>query len=389
MEKDQKMGSRVDNKYLPVVAMVLLQVIYAGIAIGTRTVLVEGMSPRVFVVYRQLMATLVIVPVAYFSGRNSGSWSLSFRSFCLIFLASLVGVTLNQNLLYEGLYLVSSSIASAMANLLPALTFLIAALLRMESVNIGSWRGIAKIVGTVACVSGAVSMALLKGPKLLNNSQKLPPSNSLLIGLGGPDNNWFLGCLFLFGSSFCWSLWLILQVPASASHPNHLSLSAWMCLMAALQSGTVTLFLEPHPAAWKFHTLLEFASTVYAGVMGSAVSFFVQAWCISRRGPLFSAMFTPLYTVITTIFAAIMLHETLYTGSLIGAIGVIIGLYIVLWGKAEEVAENDDNVTTDPITPAEEEVKIHIIKNINNNNNNIESTDFEEPLLSSNSPSHS
>nr|XP_025640903.1 WAT1-related protein At4g30420 isoform X2 [Arachis hypogaea] len=350
MEKDQKMGSRVDNKYLPVVAMVLLQVIYAGIAIGTRTVLVEGMSPRVFVVYRQLMATLVIVPVAYFSGRNSGSWSLSFRSFCLIFLASLVG---------------------------------------MESVNIGSWRGIAKIVGTVACVSGAVSMALLKGPKLLNNSQKLPPSNSLLIGLGGPDNNWFLGCLFLFGSSFCWSLWLILQVPASASHPNHLSLSAWMCLMAALQSGTVTLFLEPHPAAWKFHTLLEFASTVYAGVMGSAVSFFVQAWCISRRGPLFSAMFTPLYTVITTIFAAIMLHETLYTGSLIGAIGVIIGLYIVLWGKAEEVAENDDNVTTDPITPAEEEVKIHIIKNINNNNNNIESTDFEEPLLSSNSPSHS
>ncbi|XP_057744087.1 WAT1-related protein At4g30420-like isoform X2 [Arachis stenosperma] len=314
MEKeDQKMGSRVD-RYLPVVAMVLLQVIYAGIAIGTRTVLVEGMSPRVFVVYRQLMATLVIVPVAYFSGRNSGSWSLSFRSFCLIFLASLIGVTLNQNLLYEGLYLVSSSVASAMANLLPALTFLIAALLRMESVNIGSWRGIAKIVGTVTCVSGAVSMALLKGPKLLNNSQKLPPSNSFLIGLGGPDNNWFLGCLFLFGSSFCWSLWLILQVPASASHPNHLSLSAWMCLMAALQSGAVTLFLEPHPAAWKFHTLLEFASTVYAGVMGSAVSFFVQAWCISRRGPLFSAMFTPLYTVITTIFAAIMLHETLYTG---------------------------------------------------------------------------
>ncbi|MED6109889.1 hypothetical protein PIB30_037723 [Stylosanthes scabra] len=380
------MGSGVNNKYLPVVAMVILQFIYAGIALGTRTVLVGGMSPRVFVVYRQVMATLVILPVTYFSGRNSGLRSLSFRSFWLIFLASLIGVTLNQNLLYEGLYLVSSSIASAMANLLPALTFLMAALLRMESVNIGSWRGIAKIVGTVTCVSGAFTMALVKGTKLLNNEQKLPSSNSLLIGLGGgPDNTWILGCLLLFGSSLCWSLWLILQVPASASHPNHLSLSAWMCLMAALQSGAVTLFLEPNLAAWKLHSFFEFASTVYAGVMGSAVSFFVQAWCISRRGPLFSAMFTPLYTVITTILAAIILHESLYTGSLIGAIGVIIGLYIVLWGKAEEVATvNDAEGVTDP-TPAEveEEVKIHII------NNNNESTDFEEPLLIiSNSPSH-
>ncbi|MED6130902.1 hypothetical protein PIB30_005193 [Stylosanthes scabra] len=379
------MGNRVDNKYLPVVAMMVLQCIYAGIALGTRTVLVGGMSPRIFVVYRQVMATLVILPIAYFSGRrNSGLRPLSFRSFWLIFLAALIGVTLNQNLLYEGLYLVSSSIASAMANLLPALTFLIAALLRMESVNIGSWRGIAKIVGTVMCVSGAFAMALVKGSKLLNSEQKLPSSNSLLIGLGGgPDNTWILGCLLLFGSSLCWSIWLILQVPASASHPNHLSLSAWMCLMAALQSGAVTLFLEPNLAAWKLHSFFEFASTVYAGVMGSAVSFFVQAWCISRRGPLFSAMFTPLYTVITTIFAAIILHESLYIGSLIGAIGVIIGLYIVLWGKAEEVATvNDVEVVTDSKT-SEEEVKIHII-------NNNESTDIEEPLLiTSNSPSDS
>lgn len=36
------------------------------------------------------------------------------------------------------------------------------------------------------------------------------------------------------------------------------------------------------------------------------------------------------------------MHEELYTGSMIGGLAVIVGLYIVLWGKAkdyEEVAE--------------------------------------------------
>lgn len=96
------------------------------------------------------------------------------------------------------------------------------------------------------------------------------------------------------------------------------------------------------------------------GVMGSAVIYCLQAWCISRRGPLFSAMFTPVFTIICTVLAAILLHEEIYIGSLIGAIGVIIGLYIVLWGKAEEVVDIKEN-----IVPKSMEVKI----------------DLEEPLL--------
>ncbi|KAF5461293.1 hypothetical protein F2P56_017406, partial [Juglans regia] len=128
----------------------------------------------------------------------------------------------------------------------------------MERVDFGSLRSIAKIVGTILCVSGAVSMALVRGPKLLN-AELLLPANSHVLGSG--DGNWLLGCLLLFGSCCCWSLWLILQ-----------------------------------------------------GVIGSGLSFFVQAWCISRRGPLFCAMFNPLCTVIVTILAAIFLHEEIYTG---------------------------------------------------------------------------
>ena len=44
------------------------------------------------------------------------------------------------------------------------------------------------------------------------------------------------------------------------------------------------------------------------------MTFYLQSWCISVRGPLYSAMFNPLCTVITTVFAAIVLREELHVG---------------------------------------------------------------------------
>ncbi|KEH17793.1 nodulin MtN21/EamA-like transporter family protein [Medicago truncatula] len=299
--------------YLPIIVMLLIQLIFAGQTLGTRMALLEGMSPRIFVVYRSAFATIVLAPLAYLSGRNSGSYSLNLRSFSLIFMTSLIGITLNQNLYFEGLYLSSSSVASAISNLLPAVTFVIAALVGMEKVNIRSIRTIAKIVGTIICVSGAVSIALLKGPKLLN-ADKILSKSIMATTLLGSDENWLLGCLSLLGCTVAWGIFLILQVPAYASHPNYLSLCAWMCFMATLQSALVTLFLEPDFNGWKIKSLLQFGSALYAGVMGSAVIYCLQAWCISRRGPLFSAMFTPVFTIICTVLAAILLHEEIYIG---------------------------------------------------------------------------
>ena len=55
------------DDYKPALAMLALQFSYAGIALLSRGALLEGMSPRVFVVYRQAIATLVIAPLAYFT----------------------------------------------------------------------------------------------------------------------------------------------------------------------------------------------------------------------------------------------------------------------------------------------------------------------------------
>ena len=115
--------------YKPAIAMVGLQFGYAAVSLSTRVALLQGMSPRVFVVYRQAIATLVISPIAYFSRcpkkektktktkksklffhlyqtisvrdlvfispyyrrKSGGGCSMGFRSLNLIFLASLIG----------------------------------------------------------------------------------------------------------------------------------------------------------------------------------------------------------------------------------------------------------------------------------------------------------
>uniref|UniRef100_A0A0A9F297 WAT1-related protein n=1 Tax=Arundo donax TaxID=35708 RepID=A0A0A9F297_ARUDO len=48
-------------------------------------------------------------------------------------------------------------------------------------------------------------------------------------------------------------------------------------------------------------------------------------------------MFTLLCTVVTTVLAAVVLGEELHAGSVIGAVAIVAGLYVVvLWSKAED-----------------------------------------------------
>ncbi|CAA0820009.1 WAT1-related protein, partial [Striga hermonthica] len=293
-----------------------------------------------------------------------------WKAFGLIFFLAFVGVTLNMNLYFEGLYLASSSAASALGNLIPAITFLMAYLLGLEKVNVRRWGSIAKISGTIICVSGAVVMAVFKGPKLLNG--ELIPANSFthyLFGIGSSNSSghdtWLLGCLFLFGNSCCWSLWLILQVNVTALYPDHLSLTAWLCFISAAQSGIVTMIVESSAVSWLSATRFQLICCFFAGFT-SAVTFFAQTWCIAKRGPVFSAMFNPLCTIIVAILACIFMHEELYTGSVMGGLGVIIGLYIVLWGKARDQMEVMDNHT----------------EKRNDQTTSSAQIDLEEPLLS-------
>ncbi|GKD32430.1 WAT1-related protein, partial [Tanacetum coccineum] len=80
------------DDYKPVIVMLFLQLTYAGMSVSAKAALLQGMSPRVFVFYRQAFGTLFIAPVAYFSSRTKSKGnSMGWKSFSLIFTAALIG----------------------------------------------------------------------------------------------------------------------------------------------------------------------------------------------------------------------------------------------------------------------------------------------------------
>jgi len=75
--------------------------------------------------------------------------------------------------------------------------------------------GIAKMVGIVACLAGAATLAFYKGPhlKLLSHHHHLLGGNHKQHDQShSPSGTWIKGCFFLMLSNTFWGLWLVLQV---------------------------------------------------------------------------------------------------------------------------------------------------------------------------------
>lgn len=93
---------------------------------------------------------------------------------------------------------------------------------RLEQVNIKRRDGLAKVLGTIACIGGATIITLYKGPPLLHHqSQDLlgDAAEGSTMLFSSKMGNWRLGCLYLLGNCFAWSGWIVLQV---SHHYNEL-----------------------------------------------------------------------------------------------------------------------------------------------------------------------
>ncbi|GJN20945.1 hypothetical protein PR202_gb08386 [Eleusine coracana subsp. coracana] len=260
------------------IGVLVLQCCLAGFHVVTRAALNMGISKIVFTVYRNSIALALLTPFAYFLEKKNRP-PLTFSLLVQFFLLAFVGITCNQGFYLLGLHYLSPTYASAIQNTVPAITFILAACLRLEQVNINKKYGMAKVIGTVVSIGGAMIITLYKGMPVMNLFKS---SHVLGDNIVSPNLvwNWTVGCLFLLGNCFAWSGWM--------------------------------------------------------GLVASGVSLSLQIWCIDRGGALFTAIFQPVQTVMVAIMAAVILGDELYTGGIIGAVLIVIGLYFVLWGKSQE-----------------------------------------------------
>ncbi|CAB4301114.1 unnamed protein product [Prunus armeniaca] len=334
------------NLAKPFVAVTLMQFGYAGMSIISKFALNRGMSQHVLVVYRHAVATVFIAPFAIVFDRKVRP-KMTFSVFTKILLLGLLEPVIDQNLFYTGMKLTTATFTSAMCNVLPAFAFIMAWIFRLENINFRSLRSLAKILGTIVTVGGAMLMTLINGPML-----NLPWTrrNFHQESTSATDHqDPIKGALLIGAGCFCWAGFVNLQAITLKSYPAELSLAAWICLMGTVQGTVVALGFEwDNPAAWSIHWDSKLLAAVYSGIICSGVAYYVQGLVMKERGPVFVTAFSPLSMIIVAVMSSFMLAEIMYLGRVIGAMVIVIGLYMVLWGKSKDripsESEKDDVV---------------------------------------------
>ncbi|KAL6549603.1 hypothetical protein OROHE_008334 [Orobanche hederae] len=109
----------------------------------------------------------------YEQGRR-GSFILEF------FLLAIVGITANQGFYLVGLDNTSPTFASAIQNSVPAITFLMAALLRIEKVRLDRKDGISKVAGLLICVAALHELLNNFGSYLSNHHDAVYENGSIV-----------------------------------------------------------------------------------------------------------------------------------------------------------------------------------------------------------------
>ncbi|KAF6147714.1 hypothetical protein GIB67_003045 [Kingdonia uniflora] len=339
------------NKVKPYIAMIALQFGYAGMYIVTMLCLKRGLSHYVLVVYRHAAATIAVAPFAYFFERKVRP-KMTFSIFWKIMLLGLIEPVIDQNLYYVGMRYTSASFTSAMVNVLPAITFIMAIIFRLERVKIRKLHSQAKIVGTIVTLGGAMIMTLYKGPiiEMVWSSGHSHEGSSSGGGSGASTQHWLVGTLMLLGSCVGWSSFFILQSFTLRKYPTELSLTSLICFMGMIQGGVVALVMEHDFKNWAIGFDSRLLAPVYSGLVCSAAAYYLQGVVIKERGPVFVTAFNPLCMIITTILGSLVLAEQIHLGSIIGAIIIVIGLYSVVWGKSKDQLATSPIATTDYAT---------------------------------------
>ncbi|CAN1153456.1 WAT1-related protein At3g28050 [Linum perenne] len=299
---------------LPFSAMVIMQSVAVGLNTLFKAATMEGMSYHVFVAYIHAIGALVLLlPAHFFSYRSRVVPPLSFHVVCKIGFLGMIGSS-SQIMGYTGINYSSPTLDSAISNITPAFTFILAVAFRCAIV-VTLYKGTAL---TTAATSQSVQL----------HDQSLQIKTS---------QNWVLGGFFLTCQYILVPLWYIVQTQIMKEYPDELTVVFLYDLVVSIVAAVVALITEgTSPTAWILGPNIALASVFCSGILGSCLNIIVHTWALRIKGPVFVAMFRPLSIVIALVMGVVFLGDTLHLGSLVGAAVISIGFYTMMWGKAQE-----------------------------------------------------
>ncbi|KAM3317808.1 hypothetical protein ACQJBY_035492 [Aegilops geniculata] len=325
------------QEWKPVMGMLAFDLISAVMTALVKKALEQGLNRLVLVTLRQLVATIFLAPIAFFKERSTRP-KLTLEILAYLFFSAVFGAALSQYTFFYGLQYTTATFAITFINLSPVLTFLIAVVMRMEPLKLKSMAGAAKITGTLTSLAGLLLLSLYKGVPLTHATALGPAAHHAAPSDSSGNRSWMLGTIALLFNCLCFSFWLLLQTKLTKKYPAIYSSTAIMFFISTLQGGAVTLAMERHVSLWMLTSKLEIVTVLYAGIVGSGGGYLIMTWCVEKKGPVFTAAFIPLMQIMVAIIDFFFLHGQIYLGSVLGSVLMILGLYLVLWGKKRDEA---------------------------------------------------
>ncbi|XP_041012751.1 WAT1-related protein At3g28050-like [Juglans microcarpa x Juglans regia] len=316
-----------------IAALVTVQFLEVGLNTMVKAAMSRGMSNYIFVVYSNALAifVLLLASIIYYRKRSLPplKFSIVFRIFVLGSLSCSV-----QTFMYTGIGYSSPTLASAVIDLMPAFTFILAIISRMEKLDLRFQSSLAKCIGTIVSIAGALVVTLYKGLPITSASS--PDSRQPNEVLLSPKSNWVIGGCLLATGSFCLAVLFIFQTLIIRDYPSELMVTLICSIFVTIQSASIALFAEKDPAAWRLRLDTELITICYSALFVIATRSVIVAWACRKKGPVYVALFSPLGMVIAVVMGVSFLGDTLYLGSVIGAVVIALGFYAVIWGQAQE-----------------------------------------------------
>ncbi|KAI8027109.1 WAT1-related protein [Camellia lanceoleosa] len=221
----------------------------------------------------------------------------------------------------------------------------------MERLGLGRMIGKAKVAGTLMCTGGAMLLTFYKGAAL-----NIWSTNVHLFHKGGHvasphprDRNDIVGLLLVLSCCISIATALIVQAKMIQDYPCVYSSTALTTTMAAIQAIGYALCIDRDWSKWKLGWNLRLLTVSYSGIVACGVAFLLTVWCVQIKGPLFVSVFSRLLFFV------------------LGAVVIVCGLYMVLWGKSKELKRIPQLM---PSKSSKESEHIDVIVTSSTENNN-------------------
>jgi len=269
---------------------------------------VGDVPPATFASVRLVIAVTVLLPIMAVRGvplpRTRRDWQLVGATGVLL-------LGLNYAFLYWGAQYVTSGLSAVLQAVTPAFGLLFGRVLRGDE-RFTAWQ----LAGLLVGVAG---VAVIFADQL---------------HVTGGAALW--GCLAVTASAVCVALgYVIVKRHGTHLSPIQLTTSQMMVGLVPLLALALTFEGNPLAARW---TPRAIAALLYLALAGSVTAFWLNYWLLKRIGATRVLVMSLVEPLIAVVLGAVVLHEALPPGTLLGGAGILASTWILLAPRASAPA---------------------------------------------------